>query len=222
MVSSPGASTPCTASASRAPTPCTVVSRRNQPRSGLVDESRRDGCGPRAHGSRSGAAAARPAAARARACGSSNRRDSRRRSRRARRWLALATWSRMPASMAIMARPASALPQRQYLPLPSRKRVGVRGLAMGHSTSPWSRRNGRGRWRRRARRRRRGCRGGSRAASRRTIICTCVLSAWPTPTTDFLMRLAEYSWTSMPRSAGASSTTPRASAELQASRRGSC
>jgi len=47
-------------------------------------------------------------------------------------------------------------------------------------------------------------------SSRRTIICTCAFSAWPTPTTDFLMRLVEYSETGMPRSAGASSTTPRA------------
>src|SRR6266852_8914363 len=45
---------------------------------------------------------------------------------------------------------------------------------------------------------------------RRTIISICCLSAWPTPTTDFLIRFAEYSKTGMPRSAGTSSTTPRA------------
>src|SRR6266852_1233975 len=45
---------------------------------------------------------------------------------------------------------------------------------------------------------------------RRTIISICCLSAWPTPTTDFLIRLAEYSKTGMPRSAGTSNTTPRA------------
>src|ERR1700693_3136935 len=46
--------------------------------------------------------------------------------------------------------------------------------------------------------------------SRRTIICTCPFSAWPAPTTDFLTMFAEYSATGRPRSAGASSTTPRA------------
>src|SRR5271170_5138418 len=45
---------------------------------------------------------------------------------------------------------------------------------------------------------------------RRTISWTCSFPAWPAPTTDFLIRLAEYSATGTPRSAGASSTTPRA------------
>ena len=45
---------------------------------------------------------------------------------------------------------------------------------------------------------------------RRTINWIWVFSAWPAPTTDFLTRLVEYSDTLSPRSAGASSTTPRA------------
>ena len=36
----------------------------------------------------------------------------------------------------------------------------------------------------------------------RTIICTCSFAAWPTPTTDFLTRLAGYSWTASPAKAG--------------------
>src|SRR6202011_4317534 len=46
--------------------------------------------------------------------------------------------------------------------------------------------------------------------NRRTIICTWSFSACPAPTTDFLTRFAEYSATGRPRSAGANSTTPRA------------
>src|SRR5271170_1725864 len=45
---------------------------------------------------------------------------------------------------------------------------------------------------------------------RRTINWICSLPAWPAPTTDFLIKLAEYSATGTPRSAGANSTTPRA------------
>ncbi len=43
-----------------------------------------------------------------------------------------------------------------------------------------------------------------------TISATCAFSAWPLPTTVFLMRLAEYSQTSRPARAGATSATPRA------------
>ena len=54
------------------------------------------------------------------------------------------------------------------------------------------------------------CRAARRAAGGAPSSATCALSAWPAPTTDFLIELAEYSNTGMPRSAGASSTTPRA------------
>src|SRR3954464_9124078 len=44
------------------------------------------------------------------------------------------------------------------------------------------------------------CTAGS---SRLTMACTCVLSAWPTPTTDFLMWLGAYSAIVRPASAAA-------------------
>jgi hypothetical protein len=47
-------------------------------------------------------------------------------------------------------------------------------------------------------------------SSIRTMCWTWVLSAWPAPTTDFLMWLAPYSATRRPANAGTSSTTPRA------------
>src|SRR5277367_989349 len=43
-----------------------------------------------------------------------------------------------------------------------------------------------------------------------TIIATCCFSAWPTPTTVFLIRLAAYSATGRPPSESAASATPRA------------
>ena len=51
-----------------------------------------------------------------------------------------------------------------------------------------------------------------------TIICTCAFSAWPDPTTDFLMRFAAYSPTGRPRLAGVISTTPRACPSCSAER----
>ena len=72
------------------------------------------------------------------------------------------------------------------------------------------RRDGRGRSPPPARRRRRRWSIAQPGSSRRTISWTCAFSAWPAPTTDFLTRLAEYSATGRPRSAGASRTTPRA------------
>ena len=47
-------------------------------------------------------------------------------------------------------------------------------------------------------------------SSRRTIACTCSFCAWPTPTTDFLIRFVAYSAISSPACAPASSATARA------------
>src|SRR4051812_45810390 len=47
-------------------------------------------------------------------------------------------------------------------------------------------------------------------SSRFTMACTCVLSAWPTPTTDFLMWLGAYSAIVRPASAAASNAIARA------------
>ena len=52
--------------------------------------------------------------------------------------------------------------------------------------------------------------GGLPGSRRLTIQATCFLSAWPVPTTAFLIRLVAYPHTEIPASAGASSTTPRA------------
>src|SRR5579863_8424082 len=51
------------------------------------------------------------------------------------------------------------------------------------------------------------CHLGSRTF---TIMATCAFSAWPAPTTVFLTRLAAYSTTGSPASAGTTSATPRA------------
>src|SRR5438034_2690062 len=48
----------------------------------------------------------------------------------------------------------------------------------------------------------------------RTMTWTCSLAAWPTPTTDFLIRFAGYSVTGSPASAGTSKATPRATPSL--------
>ena len=47
-------------------------------------------------------------------------------------------------------------------------------------------------------------------SSRRTIACTCVLSARPCPTTDFFTMLLAYSATASPARAGTSRATARA------------
>ena len=69
---------------------------------------------------------------------------------------------------------------------------------------------GRGKWRRRARRPRPGVDAVEAGSSILTIIATCRFSAWPTPTTVFLMRLAAYSATGRPVRASVASATPRA------------
>ena len=53
-------------------------------------------------------------------------------------------------------------------------------------------------------------RSSAPGSSRRTIACTCALSAPPVPTTAIFTDLAAYSSTGMPTSAGASNATPRA------------
>ena len=53
---------------------------------------------------------------------------------------------------------------------------------------------------------------------RRTIICTCVFSAWPAPTTDFLTRLAEYSANQVKKSVVGAGHAEKAQVELMVRR----
>ena len=94
------------------------------------------------------------------------------------------TWSTMPVSLAIIAPCPDAASVSGVMRVADRHRERVGGVRLTRSRSPAT--------------------AGAPSAGPASF------SAWPAPTTDFLTRLAEYSATGSPRSAGASSTTPRA------------
>ena len=168
-------------SATRAPTPCTVVRMRNQSRSAVVEEAverdrvlAHDGLDQQRRRRRRPRGRAR--------CATRPRPDSRRRSRRSPRCPRRPN-RRRPSAWRSKRRLASRLRGGAVMGMADRDGERVGGIG----ASP----------RRRA--------AGGRPSSRPGC-----LSAWPAPTTDFFTRLAAYSNTGRPARAGASITTPRA------------